>query len=337
METRSNHILVGGIVLALLAALLVFIVWLSQVSGDDQNRYDIFFQQSVEGLAKGSAVTYSGVPVGSVETIQLEPQNPDLVRVRIAVRNTTPVLQGTTASIRGVGFTGVSQIQLDPPAPDGEGRRRRPVPLVCPGTGPSRQCPYGVPRIEPRAGGLGALLNSAPELLERVSTLTLRLTELLSDRNQASIAAILDNVQEMSRSLAERSPEIAATLAEARVTMRQAGNAMERFGRLADSSTSLVNSTDRLLNQEGRPLINDLRHTMRSAENSLRNLDAVLSDARPGVQAFTNQTLPEVGILIRDLRQTSQSLRAITERLQQRGVGGLIGGERLPDYEPGRR
>ena len=31
METRSNHILVGGVVLALLAALLVFIVWLSQM------------------------------------------------------------------------------------------------------------------------------------------------------------------------------------------------------------------------------------------------------------------------------------------------------------------
>jgi phospholipid/cholesterol/gamma-HCH transport system substrate-binding protein len=69
----------------------------------------------------------------------------------------------------------------------------------------------------------------------------------------------------------------------------------------------------------------------------MRNIDALIGDARPGAQAFTNQTLPEVGALIRDLRQTSQSLRQITERLQQRGVGGLIGGERLPDYEPGRR
>ena len=336
METRSNHILVGGVVLGLIAALIVFILWMSQLSGDDQNRYDIFFRQSVEGLAKGSAVTYSGVPVGSVEAIQLEPNNPDLVRVRIAVRDTTPVVQGTTATIRGVGFTGVSQIQLDPPQQQ-DGRQTRPVPLTCPPTTPSRQCPYGVPTIQPRAGGLGALLNSAPELLDRVSTLTLRLTELLSDRNQASIAAILDNVEAMSRSLAERSPEIAATLAEARITLRQASAQMERFGRLADSSTRLVNSTDRMLNQDGRPLINDLRHTIRSAETTMRNIDALIGDARPGAQAFTNQTLPEVGALIRDLRQTSQSLRQITERLQQRGVGGLIGGERLPDYEPGRR
>jgi len=55
------------------------------------------------------------------------------------------------------------------------------------------------------------------------------------------------------------------------------------------------------------------------------------------VQAFSNQTLPEVGLLIRDLRATSESLRETTDRLNQRGVGGIIGGERLPDYRPGRR
>src|SRR5215217_8221173 len=103
METRSNHILVGGVVLALLAGLVAFIVWLSQVSGDSQQGYDIFFRQSVEGLAKGTAVTYNGVPVGQIEAIDLEERNPEFVRVRIGVGDTTPILQGTTATIRGVG------------------------------------------------------------------------------------------------------------------------------------------------------------------------------------------------------------------------------------------
>jgi phospholipid/cholesterol/gamma-HCH transport system substrate-binding protein len=69
----------------------------------------------------------------------------------------------------------------------------------------------------------------------------------------------------------------------------------------------------------------------------MRNLDAVLNDARPGVQAFTNQTLPEVGQLVRDLRATSASLRDVTDRLNQQGVGGIVGGQRLPDYERRRR
>jgi phospholipid/cholesterol/gamma-HCH transport system substrate-binding protein len=330
METRSNQILVGGITLGLLAALVLFIVWLSQISNGGEKTYDIFFQQSVEGLAKGTAVTFTGVPVGQIDSINLEPQSPQFIRVRITVSEDTPVLEGSTATIRGVGFTGVSQIQIDPPE-NVPGQPRRPRrELRCPEANPQSECPYGVPVIAVKPGALGQLLNTAPELLERVSTLTERLTELLSDRNQESIAGILDHLEEVSRSLAERSPEIAATLAEARVAIRQAGDAADRIGRLAGT-------TEQLLDRDGRPLINDLRTTLRSADASMTQLQAAIGDARPGIQAFSNQTLPEVGQLIRDLRASSASLREVTDRLNQRGIGGIIGGQRLPDYNGARR
>ena len=313
METRSNHILVGGVVLALVVAVLGFIIWLSQVSGEDNKEYDIFFKQAVDGLAKGSAVSFNGVPVGQVASINLEPKTPEFVRVRIAIRDETPVLEGTTATIEGVGFTGVSQIQLDP-APAGAPPLR--------GEGP-----YGVPVIPTKPGALGELLNSAPELLERVSTLTERLTELISDRNQASIAAILDNMEEISGSIAERSPEIAATLADARIAIRQAGDAAEQFGALAET-------TNGLLNEDAKPLVNDLRATVQAAETSMDNLDAAITDARPGIQAFSQQTLPEVGQLVRDLRATSEALRSVTQKVDQQGAGSLLGAPKLPDYEP---
>lgn len=326
METRSNQVLVGSITLGLIAALVIFVVWLSQVSGGGEKSYDIFFQQGVEGLAKGSSVTFSGVPVGQIDSINLVPDSPQFIRVRITVNDDTPVLEGSTATIRGVGFTGVSQIQIDPPETPPPGTRPRPRrPLRCPDQNAQAECPYGVPVIAVRPGALGQLLNTAPELLERVSTLTERLTELLSDRNQESIAGILDNLRQVSRSLAERSPEIAATLAEARVAIRQAGDAADRIGQLASS-------TSQLLDRDGRPLINDLRATLRSAQTSMAQLESAIGEARPGIQAFTNQTLPEVGQLMRDLRSTSESLRDITDRLNQRGVGGILGGQSLPDY-----
>src|SRR3546814_1893963 len=75
--------------------------------------YDIVFKQSVNGLAKGSSVNYSGVPSGQVEKIELWRRDPSFVKVRISVKEGTPVLQGTTATIAGVGFTGVSEIVLD--------------------------------------------------------------------------------------------------------------------------------------------------------------------------------------------------------------------------------
>ncbi|ODU20259.1 MAG: mammalian cell entry protein [Sphingomonas sp. SCN 67-18] len=312
METRSNQVLVGSVVMILLIALLASVVWLARLSGKAEKEYDIFFKQSVDGLAKGSGVSFSGVPSGQVKEIALWKNDPQFVRVRISVNEEVPVLQGTTATIQGVGFTGVSQIQLD-------GAVKGAPPIVDLG-------PADRPVIPTKPGALGELLNNAPKLLERLTTLTERLTELLSDRNQASIAGILKNVQTLSGSLAARGPEIAATLAQTRVAIEQAGNAAEQIGQLAGTTNSL-------LSEDARPLVADLRVTVKRASESMANLDAAITDARPGLQAFSKQTIPEVDVLVRDLRDMAESLTAVSERLNQGGAGSLIGNQKLPDYK----
>jgi phospholipid/cholesterol/gamma-HCH transport system substrate-binding protein len=122
METRANHIWVGAVSLALLAVLAAFIIWIARLGHADQREYDIFFKQSVDGLAKGSQVSFSGVPAGQIKTIDLWKRDPEFVRVRIKVDESIPVLQGTTAFIQG-SFTGVSTIQLDGAV---QARRRSP-------------------------------------------------------------------------------------------------------------------------------------------------------------------------------------------------------------------
>ena len=120
METRSNHVLVGTIVLALLVGVLLFTVWLAGLSAKTNNCFDIYFSQGVGGLSKGTQVNYAGVPVGEVEKISLLPNRPEFVWVRVEVDSEAPILQGTTAQIKGVGFTGVSEISLDGAVKDGK-------------------------------------------------------------------------------------------------------------------------------------------------------------------------------------------------------------------------
>ena len=69
METRSNYVMVGAVTVALLAATLLFIVWLAGLSNKATKCYDIYFAQGVGGLNKGSNVSFSGVPVGQVTKI----------------------------------------------------------------------------------------------------------------------------------------------------------------------------------------------------------------------------------------------------------------------------
>lgn len=318
METKSNNILVGAVTLILLALLAGFAFWLTRLSDGDKKQYDIFFQQSVNGLTKGSGVTFSGVPIGQIKEIKLWEQDPDFVRVRIEIAENVPVLQGTVATISGVGFTGVSEIQLD-------GAVKGAPPISCPAENPTSVCLAGKPIIPTKPGALGELLNNAPLLLERLSTLTERLTSILSDKNQASIEGILDNVKKLSGTLSAQAPELKATLAETRTTIAKAGVAAEQLAALASSTNSLIDS-------EGRPAMAELRKTLASANGSLSALEKTLKNAEPGIQTFSTQTLPEVNQLTRDLRQLSTSLKSVTERLDQDGAGSLISAPSLPDY-----
>ena len=316
METRSNYVMVGAVTVGLLAGVLLFIVWLAGLSDRSTKCYDIYFSQAVGGLNKGSNVTFSGVPVGSVKQISLLPNRPEFVWVRVEVDEQTPVLQGTTAQIKDIGFTGVREIQLD-----GAARGSPPIQQVG---------PQGCAVIPSTSSGLGALLNSAPELMERINRLTERLTELLSDKNQNAISDILENVEVTTDVLAKRAPDLADAIADARIAARNAGVAAQRVGVLADSTT-------RLVDEEGRPAAQDLRKSIASIQQTTANLDAMIADARPGVQNLSKSTLPEVNRLVRDLRELTQSLQGVTQRVEQGGIGGALGPEKLPDYDPRRR
>jgi phospholipid/cholesterol/gamma-HCH transport system substrate-binding protein len=177
---------------------------------------------------------------------------------------------------------------------------------------------------------LGELLNSAPLLLERLSTLTERLTNILSDKNQESIEKILDNVEGLSGSLAAQAPDLQAAIQESRSTLAKAGVA-------ADQLAAVSGSVNTLLNEEGKPLIGDLRKTIVAANGSLNALETTLNSANPAIQTLNAQTLPEINQLARDLRQLSSSLKNVTERLDQQGVGGLVSSPQLPDYKPGKQ
>lgn len=315
METRANYVWVGAVTLILLAGLALFFVWLARLGQGDQKDYDIFFKQSVAGLANGSQVSFAGVPVGQVSQIVLWDKDPEFVRVRIKVKDEVPILVGTTATIQG-SFTGVSTIMLD-------GARSGAPEITCETTA----CTEGAPIIPPAAGGFNEILANAPLLLERLATLTERLTMMLSDRNQAEITGILANTNRMTSELAQAAPQIDRTMAELQVTLREASEALDQFEKVTAS-------TDNLLNKEGEQIAVELRKTLQAASGAAQSLEVTLAEARPATKQLTESTLPAAEATLRDLRATSKALRDVTEKIDEQGAGALVGGPKLPDYEP---
>lgn len=312
METRANHVWVGVVTLVLLALLAGGIVWISRLNEGKQNEFDIFFQQSVDGLAKGSGVTFAGVPVGQISQIELWRKDPKFVRVRINVDAKVPINVGTVATIQG-SFTGVSKIQL-------EGAVKGAPRLTEPG-------PEGVPVIPTRRSGLGELLNSAPLLMERLATLTENLNTFLSDDNRKAISGILANTDRMTADLASTTPRLNASLTELQGTLRQATATLAEFEKVAGSANAM-------LDDDGDSLAGDLRATLRSAQGAADQLTATLKEAEPVSRQFTESTLPATEATLRELRATSRALRAVTERIDEQGAGALMGTPKLPDYKP---
>src|SRR5205085_11631842 len=130
--------------------------------------------------------------------------------------------------------------------------------------------------------------------------------------------------------LTAHAPELGDTIAEIKAASPNAGIA-------ANNVAALTDNTNRLVNEQGRPAIENLNKTIISARQAADNLNAMITDARPGVQNFTKTTLPEANKLVHDLRTLSNSLEQVSNRVNQQGIGGALGPEKLPDYKPGKR
>lgn len=220
METNVNYTMVGAFVIALIAALIVIIVWLSSgLSAQSYEIYKVYMNEAVSGLSPGGAVEFNGVNVGTVSSIKICKKDPNLVILLLKIKADTPVTNGTHAKLDIRSLSGSSYIQLED-----KGTDLRP--------------------LKPLPGQTYPIIPTAPSILVRLNTtlnqisssfsqISNSISQLLDNENLASIKASLINLRQFTDVLTKASQTFKVE------TLPAANRAFTNFGNLSQDVTGL--------------------------------------------------------------------------------------------------
>jgi len=305
METRAHHVLIGLFTVLAIIAGLVFGLWLSRSSHTQAYRnYEIVFKESVTGLSEGAAVRYSGIKVGSVTKLMLDPHDPRRVIARVQINADAPVRTDTRAKLAMSGVTGIATIQLSGGAPNSPPLQAKPG-----------QLPIIVAELSP----LAKLLASGEDIISNINQVVVNTNRLLSDENMQRVSRTLEHIDQATGAIADQREDIRLLLQQLAEASRSANTALQE-------AEKLMRQANGLMDTQGRA-------SMASLERVTANLDQLLQNNHQSLESGM-QGLGELGPAIRELRQTLESVRAITRRLNENPSGYLLGRDKSKEFEP---
>jgi len=181
MESKGSYVVAGVFIVIFSLALLLAVLWMGKFT--EKKEYDYYLikvTESVSGLQKDSPVKYMGVKIGSVHKIDVDPDNPEVVRITIQVPKGLPIRKGMWATQKSIGITGLSYIEI------AGGNKNEPL---------LKQHEGEIPVIPYKRSMLGKLGLSVEDFSYQISNVSKRVGEILSDKNIKNLSAILENLR----------------------------------------------------------------------------------------------------------------------------------------------
>lgn len=316
MEPHARNMLVGGFVLVLVAGLVGFVIWLGKFQLEQQYAlYRIYFTGSVTGLNEGSNVRLQGVPVGTVKTIRIDPQNVQRIEVIVQVAKDTPIKQDAEASLGMQGITGIAYIQIHP------GKQESPA-LVA-------QAGQDIPEIPARASRIEQILDSIPAVMARVE-------KFLSDDNQEAVTETLQNVAKLTGTLAAHSDDFAKLAANGTKTMDELSQAARSAKGLTEDlrkELAEISPDIRKTAKEIPPTIEEVRAAAAAGKAMATQLDEMIAENRGPLRDFSAVGLYDLTQLVQDMRTLVSTLNRVSERMEANPSRFLFGDPNESGYQ----
>lgn len=312
MEPRAHHILIGLFALAAVAGGLIFSLWLNNSDKDrDYFWYEIIFDQGASGLNEGSPVKFSGIRVGDVVLLRLDPDDPRNVRALVRVYSHVPIRENTQAGLAITNITGSKSIELEggtPGHPILKGSRDNP------------------PLIHAEPSTLNSLVATGESLLGKLDQVLTSSNRIMSDQNIDNLTRSLDNLQELSSGLMARREEVNAVFGSLKEITRLTQVTLDTFQRVGIQ-------TESLLDNEVQSFISSARDATRTLERSTSRVDRLLVRNKDALNRGI-QGVGEPAPALRDMRTTLNNLNGLINRMEEDPAGLLLGKERLQEFNP---
>ena len=306
MEPRAHHVLIGVFTALAISAILLFALWLGKSSADEEfDQYEVIFNEAVSGLSKASAVQYSGIRVGDVISLALDPLDPRKVRAIIRVVSNTPIKEDTSARLTIASITGGAVIQLQGGSPES--------PALVSQNG-------ALPVIVAEPSPFSRLMDNGEDAVVSIRRLLEQANLLFSQENVQSISNTLHNLQEVTASASEQRDELREVLKQISAAGREAALLMQNANQLL-SGTQVRNS------------LGSIERLTASLERSSKDIEVLVKGNQAALDSGL-QGIGELGPAVAELRDTLGVLRSFSQRLEEDPMGYLLRSDSVKEFQP---
>lgn len=300
MENKAHALLAGLFTIALLAAAVLFAMWLRH-DRTEYVPYEMATKLSIPGLNPQADVRYRGLDVGKVDSIEFDPNVAGQILVRLSVKPDTPITQSTYGTLGYQGVTGIAYVQLDD---DGSSPDR------------VKSSKNHIARIEMRPSLFDNLQTRGLAILIQTEEMAKRVNNLLDPANQKLVLSAFENVSKAATEIEAIPRQLQPTLAKLPAVTDQANKTLASVTALANNASTLSNN------------LNTLTATLQAPNGTIDKLTTTIDQFGSVVNKIEVDALP----LTNDLRSTMRSLNRTVDTIREHPQSLLFGSNRS---EPG--
>ena len=282
MVTKAQKIRLG---IFLAIGSLLLIIFIGAVVGsrlvEKRDYYYIVYEDySVSGLQVGGAVNFSGIRVGRVETITIDPKNVMKIKLKISIQAGTPIKEDAEAALVAVGITGLKSVEIRG------------------GTNSARTLKPGS-FIKPGSSMLDDITGKAVSIAEKIDVIAANISSMTDEENRKNVAEIL---KQTSLLIAETRASLTATLqsisiisANAAKVSDNAGNNLDKItDNLTKNMDSLTVATTGSIYSLSNTMTKELTEISKNLNKSITDIDSqttfLLADTRYQINAVGGHT-----------------------------------------------